>query len=104
MTTNFILLEPGSAYVILGVQWLRTLGRCEVDWQNQELSFMTKTGRVTLQGDVLSDNLIKGQSVECSGIDWDGSTVTMFTASTESASGTPPRITELLSEYETLFA
>ena len=39
---------------------------------------MTKTCRVTLQGDVLSDNLINGQSVECSGIDWDGSTVIML--------------------------
>ncbi|KAG2328546.1 hypothetical protein Bca52824_011274 [Brassica carinata] len=51
ITTDFLKLEPGCTDIILGVQWLRALGKCEVDWDQQEFSFFTQEGKVALYGD-----------------------------------------------------
>ncbi|CAA7014804.1 unnamed protein product [Microthlaspi erraticum] len=48
---NFVVLELGNAEVILGIDWLRTLGKCEHDWDKHEMSFMYKGSLITLYGD-----------------------------------------------------
>ncbi|CAA7021556.1 unnamed protein product [Microthlaspi erraticum] len=50
-TAYFIVLDLGSAYIILGVQWLRTLGKRQIDWDKHEYSFMYQGKQVTLKGD-----------------------------------------------------
>lgn len=51
LVNDFVVLEPGSVDVILGVHWLRSLGRCEVEWELQVSSFVKGDTRITLQGD-----------------------------------------------------
>ncbi|CAA7061595.1 unnamed protein product [Microthlaspi erraticum] len=37
---NLVVLELGNAEIILGVDWLRTLGKCEHDWDKHDMSFI----------------------------------------------------------------
>ncbi|CAA7045066.1 unnamed protein product [Microthlaspi erraticum] len=48
---DYISLDLGSADIILGVRWLSTLGKCQMDWSTHELAFKYKDRCVTFCGD-----------------------------------------------------
>lgn len=48
---DFLPLELGSADVILGMQWLETLGGMQVNWRTLTMKFRIRGTAVTLQGD-----------------------------------------------------
>ena len=48
---DFLLLKLGNADVILGMQWLETLGRMQVNWKSLTMRFTLEEVAVILQGD-----------------------------------------------------
>ncbi|KAA0059478.1 hypothetical protein IC582_002783 [Cucumis melo] len=48
---DFLPLELGGVDVILGMQWLYSLGVTTVDWKNLSLSFMVDGKEVNIKGD-----------------------------------------------------
>lgn len=106
-TSTFISLELGQVDVILGIQWLETLGKCEVDWREQTLSFQHEGSRVTLYGDKslhcskMSFKSLVPCSVKCH------SSNELMLASAASSSPIPaldPPLSELLTRFEDVFA
>lgn len=103
ITTDFVILEPGCAYIILGVQWLRTLGRCEVDWAQQEMTFNTKDGKVTLYGDQKLHKPQQVQELAATGIDWVNHQLSLFNSEVITGITVVPEIQEILDEFEQIF-
>lgn len=102
ITSNFVILEPGCADIILGIQWLRTLGRCEVDWEEHEFSFNTKEGKVTLHGDPhLHNQMSHLQSL--SSVDWHYNELQLATVEATSGSAVPQSILAVLEEFTSVF-
>nr|GEY30190.1 hypothetical protein [Tanacetum cinerariifolium] len=48
---DFLLLELGSTYLILGIKWLQTLGDVNINWKLLTMTFMGDRGKTTLVGD-----------------------------------------------------
>jgi hypothetical protein len=48
---EFLPLQLGSSDVILGIQWLSTLGLTHINWKDQTLRFRAGEKQVVLQGD-----------------------------------------------------
>ncbi|KAG8364579.1 hypothetical protein BUALT_Bualt18G0012000 [Buddleja alternifolia] len=51
VTADYYVFPLGGIDMILGVAWLRTLGKMTVDWEEMYLSFNTERGTVRLEGD-----------------------------------------------------
>lgn len=51
VTTSFLPFDLGIADVILGVQWLDTLGEVRVDWKRQVMKIKLEKRELTLVGD-----------------------------------------------------
>lgn len=51
ITTSLLPLLLGNADVILGIQWLSTLGNIKVNWKLQKTKFKVEGVKYTLQGD-----------------------------------------------------
>ena len=49
---DFITLELGKVDLVLGIQWLRTLGKFEIDWITQEWRFWHRGRRAMLSGEL----------------------------------------------------
>lgn len=94
LTNDFIVLEPGSVDIILGVQWLRTIGKCEVDWEEQILSYWAKGTKCTLQGD---------KSIKCKEITADMVSVVLGLHSVESCEVLPEVIPQNIRSVLDLF-
>lgn len=61
---DFLPLELGSSDVILGMQWLGTLGGLHVNWQTRTMKFRVGEIQATLQGEPgLSKSLVSLKSM-----------------------------------------
>ena len=48
---DFLSFDLSSSDIILGIQWLETLGNMHVNWKSQRMSFRMQGQSITLQGD-----------------------------------------------------
>lgn len=101
-TTDFVSLELGGADMILGVQWLRTLGKCLVDWERHEFPFFHRGQKVTLRGDpTLHSKGCGAQAMSCSAL----STVIEGELCTQQVQSevTHPPLQALLDQFQRVF-
>ncbi|KZV19421.1 hypothetical protein F511_08762 [Dorcoceras hygrometricum] len=100
------VFELGGVDLILGIDWLRTLGEVVVNWEDMRMSFDLGNGPVTLTGDpglnrsmISKRSLLKLAGVEYSGLLWS----TILEGSKEGVENQSQELERLLREYEKLF-
>lgn len=106
-TSDFISLELGSVDVILGIQWLETLGKCEVDWKEQELSFVYEGKRVTLWGDHSlhsAPSVFKSPPPFFSASNKGSEVLCASGEISSTAPDLPAELSQLLTEFDSIFA
>ncbi|KZV43200.1 peroxidase 64 [Dorcoceras hygrometricum] len=100
------VFELGGVDLILGIDWLRTLGEVVVNWETMSMSFTLGKGVVTLTGDpslnrsVISRRaLLRMAEIEFSGVLWN---ITVED-SKNGMQNTAPELRELIDRYGKLF-
>lgn len=97
---DFIVLEPGSVDLVLEVQWLRTLGHCEIDWEKQEWSFVFNGAVVSLKGDPALSFPQRRQEALSAEV----SLCYEKMSQTSEVEKIPGELSEILSEFASVFA
>uniref|UniRef100_A0A1J3JNV3 Transposon Ty3-G Gag-Pol polyprotein n=1 Tax=Noccaea caerulescens TaxID=107243 RepID=A0A1J3JNV3_NOCCA len=106
--TDFISLELGGVDVVLGVHWLRTLGKCLHDWDLHEMSFLYKGEMVTIYGDpdLYRQPLSLRSLAPSVAVHSKEFTIPLVTPvpSVAASLPVPPEIAEVLGTFESVFA
>lgn len=107
ITADYYVLPVAACQVVLGVQWLETLGPIEMDYKYLTMSFHIKGTRCTLQGlgraaEVTGIKVLNDK--ECAGLQ--GTIFFLQIVSTKPKSSVqlyPPEIKGLLAEFSKVF-
>lgn len=104
ITTDFFVLPIAACPIVLGVQWLKTLGPIEIDFQNLTLGFHHAGSAHKLQG-LQGSDLTALKANELMGIQGIALLlqVNRVEAELSSTSSPCPAVQQVLTEYEQVF-
>ena len=111
IVSSFLPLELGSADVILGMQWLETLGDMKVNWKLQTIKFKIEGAKYTMRGDpslCYSAASLKSilKSIQHDGeamlVEYNGAQ--LVESSQGDVTMVPPPLQDMLEEYGDIFA
>ncbi|XP_010541862.1 PREDICTED: uncharacterized protein LOC104815241 isoform X1 [Tarenaya hassleriana] len=107
LVADFLPLKLGSADVILGIQWLRTLGRILVDFDKLELRFGAPGHQVILRGNPnLHSSLVTFKSLSKSVLKGEDSYLIemgVVTSESEFPIAAPPEFRSVLDRFVSVF-
>lgn len=109
ITTSFLPLELGVADVILGTQWLDTLGEMRVNWKLQKMKVEVEGKQVELRGDHSLHSAAVSLKALWKALEYDGEGVIVeFNGMVKDEIGLPVAVSdefqELLGNYATVFS
>ncbi|KAH9650018.1 hypothetical protein KPL70_026202 [Citrus sinensis] len=104
---EFLPLGLGSSDVILGVQWLETLGMTHTNWKTQVMKFMVGNESVTLRGDLSLGKTLVSLKAMMRTIKHEGAGILVecnqFEGLCEVSPEVPTDLNQVLAEYELVF-
>ncbi|KAH9762992.1 hypothetical protein KPL70_001020 [Citrus sinensis] len=104
---EFLPLGLGSLDVILGVQWLETLGMTHTNWKTQVMKFMVGNESVTLRGDLSLGKTLVSLKATMRTIKHEGAGILVecnqFEGLCEVSPEVPTDLNQVLAEYELVF-